>query len=73
MGFVNIHLRMRPSAVYFLRFILEGYDNLFILTTLDRDEGLVTVQTGEDQLQDLYIILESVQAEIGLDCMEKVS
>jgi len=60
-------LRIDRKAVYFLSFILEGYDNLFVLSTVDRHIGLVEVQTTEGSIEDLLLILESLEAEIGLD------
>lgn len=63
----KIILRIDPKAVYFLRFILEGYDNLFVLSTVDRHIGMVEVQTTEGSIEDLSLILASLEAEIGLD------
>ena len=60
-------LRIDPKAVYFLRFVLEGYDNLFVLSTVDRHIGLVEVHTTEGSIEDLLLILESLESEIGLD------
>ncbi|NIA08608.1 MAG: DUF4911 domain-containing protein [Nitrospiraceae bacterium] len=73
----KIQLRIDPKAVYFLHFVLEGYDNMFVLSTVDRHIGLVEVQATEGSIEDLSLILGSLEAEIGavalgLDCTDLV-
>ncbi len=63
---MTITVRIDPSAVHFLKFVLEGYDNLFLLTTLDRKTGLVLIRHAEGALADLLRILESLGERIGL-------
>ena len=58
--------RIDPSKVYFLRFILEGYDNLFVLSTIDRQDGLVEVHYVESAMDDLCTILTEIGDFIGL-------
>ncbi len=63
---MTITARIDPSAVHFLKFVLEGHDNLFLLTTLDRKTGLVLIRHAEGALPDLRRILESLRERIGL-------
>lgn len=42
---VEFFLSIRPERIGWLRFILEGYDGLAILTTLSTDKGLVRIRT----------------------------
>ncbi len=58
--------RMDPSRVYFLKFILEGYDNLFVLSTIDSERGIVEIQHVEGTRQELNSILMEVSDFIGL-------
>lgn len=58
--------KMNPSRVYFLKFILEGYDNLFVLSTIDRQKGIVEIQYVEGMEDDLQCILEEIGDFIGL-------
>ena len=62
----HIVFRIDPSMVYFLRFILEGYDNLFVLSTIDRTEGLVKIHYVKSAENDLHSILEETGDFIGL-------
>ena len=63
-------LRIDPSLVYFFRFILEGYDNLFVLSTVDQRAGLIDVRAVKGSVNDLLFILRSLKSIIGLDCMD---
>ena len=63
-------LRIDPSSVYFFRFILEGYDNMFMLSTVDQHIGLVEVRAVKGSVYDLLLILRSLKSIIGLDHMD---
>ena len=69
-GLEKFTLRIAPSSVYFFRFILEGYDNMFMLSTLDQRAGLVEVQAARGSVKDLLLILRSLRSVIGLDRMD---
>lgn len=61
-----LRLRIRPQAVFFLRFILEAYDNLYIMTTIDRDCGLVEIRHvagSEKHLKDILTELTEITGE----------
>ncbi len=62
----RLHLHIDPSMVYFLRFILEGYDNLFVLSTIDSKKGLVEIIYVENALNDLQALLDETGNFIGL-------
>ncbi len=64
--------KIHPDRVFFLKFILEGYDNMFITTTLDRIRGVVLIRCAQGCSEELIDILESVKDKIGLVCMEQV-
>ena len=66
----KITLRIDPSSVYFFRFILEGYDNMFVLSTVDPRAGLVEVRAVTGSVKDLLLILKSLKSIIGLDRMD---
>ena len=69
-GLEKFTLRIDPSSVYFFRFILEGYDNLFVLSTVDQRAGLIDVLTVKGSVKDLLLILRSLKSIIGLDHMD---
>ncbi len=59
-------LYIDSRAVCVLRSILEGYDNIFVVTTIDRRVGLVEIQATSGSIEDLSLILGSLKTEIGL-------
>ncbi len=67
MSIRTLELKICPSKVYLLRFILEGYDNMFVLTTLDKHHGIVEVQYCESIFPQLRRILDEIGEEIGLE------
>lgn len=67
-----------PRKIFLLRFLLEGYDGLTTLTTLDASRGLVRCLVSNGQHAVLYRLLESLNAEgrissfISLDCFSEM-
>jgi len=68
---VDLYLLIRPEKISWLRFILEGYDGLAILTTMSTETGLVRLQTLNSRfdetmqlIDDLAIDLTQFQAHV---------
>ncbi|MGB9712214.1 MAG: DUF4911 domain-containing protein [Dissulfurimicrobium sp.] len=59
-GLNEFILRIEPSMVYLLRFILEGYDNSFMVSTVDKAAGVVRIIAIEGAKEDLFEILMSL-------------
>ncbi len=64
-------VRIDPDRVFFLKFILEGYDNLFITTTLNCKYGMVLIRAVPGAGSELEAIIDSIREEIGLICLEQ--
>ncbi len=54
-----------PSGVYFLKFLLEGYDNLFFLSTVNKDTGTVRLLAAKGAEKDLRLIIQEYGMTIG--------
>ncbi|NPA94146.1 MAG: DUF4911 domain-containing protein [Thermodesulfobacteria bacterium] len=67
MSIKTLNLKITPSKVFLLRFILEGYDNMFVLTTVDKQSGVVEIQYCESAYDQLCTILDEIGNEIGLE------
>ncbi|MEA2109749.1 MAG: DUF4911 domain-containing protein, partial [Pseudomonadota bacterium] len=52
-----------PRKIGMLRFLLEGYDGLTTLTTLNASQGLVCCLVPNGQYVTLYRLLESFNTE----------
>lgn len=60
------HFFVRPREIYFLRFILEGYDGLAVVTTLQPEAGLVQISVAPGCEEDLEQILAGEKSRLGL-------
>ena len=59
--------RVDPYEIHYLKFILEAYEGLATLTTLDSATGLIQLAVppgGKDSLESL---LEALGRELGLE------
>lgn len=57
---------MDTSQVAYLNAILESYEGLAVLRTLDPGQGIVCFYTTDALLKTTYDLLLSLQKEIGL-------
>lgn len=57
---LRIELQIDPGRIHFLKFILEGYDNLALLSTRDRRTGLVEVITTHEQEEETRLLLQDL-------------
>ncbi|MGA7874220.1 MAG: DUF4911 domain-containing protein [Desulfoferrobacter sp.] len=60
------HFFVRPRDIYFLRFILEGYDGLAVVTTLQPEAGLVQINVAPGCEEELEQILAAEKSRLGL-------
>ena len=56
----EVYLRISPSKFHFLKFILEGYDNLAILSSYKSSEGIVVIRYHQEMAQDIFQLLGSI-------------
>ena len=58
-------LLIRPDKISWLRFILEGYDGLAILSTLSAKHGLVRIQTLDCRYAETMHLLEALAESLS--------
>lgn len=63
--FDKIFLRIDPGRIAFLRFILEGYDGLAIISTIDQRPGLVVVRYPAENIRDIMTLLTSIASGLN--------
>jgi hypothetical protein len=56
----EVFLRIVPGKFHFLKFILEGYDNLAILSSFQSSEGIVVIRYPHELAKDLFGLLGSI-------------
>lgn len=60
----ELYLRIAPDRFHYLKFILEAYDNLAILSSFDMKKGLVRIRYIADSRQDLFALLSSIAPQL---------
>ena len=60
-----MQLRISPDKIHYLKFILEGYDNLATLSTVDARQGLVEIRYLPESKKDLTDLLTEITSDIA--------
>ena len=67
---IKQHYRVDRREIAFIRFILEAYDGLAIVKTLDPRAGLIEFQIAPGCEQDVAMILADLQGSIMMEKAE---
>ncbi len=57
---------MAPGRIHYLKFILEGYDNLAMQSTVDVREGLVELRYPPEVEAEVKALLDSLSPSLGV-------
>jgi hypothetical protein len=57
-------LHISPDRIHYLKFILEGYDGLALLSTIDALQGLVELHYPPEVEKDVAALIEAVNSDI---------
>ena len=55
-----IKLKISPKDINFFNRIMEGYEYLGVVTTLDKNEGILIISTTKDFYEDVLGIVENM-------------
>jgi len=58
-------MTVAPARIGFFRFILEAYDNLALLTTLDEREGLVILRYAKEMTPEIEQLLLALAPQLS--------
>lgn len=61
----EVYLRISPGRFHYLKYILEGYDNLAILSSYQSSEGIVVIRYPQEMAQDLFGLLNSLAGSLA--------
>lgn len=61
---VDVYFIIDPGRFHFLKFILEGYDNFAILSSIKGKEGIVRVKTSRESFNDVMILISAIASVI---------
>jgi hypothetical protein len=63
----TLYLRIRPDRISLLRFLLEGYEGLAVLSTVDMRIGLVKLLVPASRQAELWGLLTAICEELVQD------
>ncbi len=66
---IRQYYRVERQSISFIRFILEGYDNLAVLTTLDRQKGMVMLSISPGCEAEINNLIEELKANLLIQQM----
>ncbi|MBE0583307.1 MAG: DUF4911 domain-containing protein [Desulfofustis sp.] len=61
---VETFYRIEPRQFHLVKFILEGYDNLAVLSSLSGSSGLIRLRCAAESLTDLLRLLTQLAPRI---------
>ena len=61
---VELFLSIRPERISWLRFLLEGYDGLAVLSTVSATSGLVRLWLLESSLVEVMRLLAAIAPDL---------
>ena len=59
--------KIDPREIAYLRFILEGYDGLAVLTTLDAKSGIIELMIPPACMDDVEMIIQGLSSEMTIE------
>ncbi|MEE4241237.1 MAG: DUF4911 domain-containing protein [Desulfopila sp.] len=62
----TLYLHIRTDKFYFLKFILEGYDGLAILSSSGIRKDIVLVRYPEEQTEEVFALLSAVAPSLSI-------
>lgn len=66
---IDTYYRIAPQRFHYLKFILEGYDNLAVLSSVSNQSGVIRLKCMADSLPELLQLLTDIAPEIKRPCL----
>jgi hypothetical protein len=60
------YFRVERRDIVFLKFIMEAYEGLSTMSTVDNREGIVSIKFGAWAAQDIAALIDALSREIGI-------
>ena len=61
-----IFLKLAPEHIVTIKFILESYEGLAVVRTLNADKGEIVIIAPTDSLPDLLALIEDLKKDLRL-------
>ncbi|BHH83109.1 DUF4911 domain-containing protein [Desulforhopalus sp. 52FAK] len=59
-----LFLRISPDRFHYLKFVIEAYDNLAILSSVDSREGVVVLRYSQGHRTELFALVTSISDQL---------
>lgn len=63
---IYLFFQVHKPDIFLIKFILESYENLMTLTTVDPERGKIQVTVAPDFYEDCLAIIESLKDDFQL-------
>ena len=67
-----IFIKLPPEHIVTIKFLLESYEGLGIIRTLNAERGRLVIIAPPDSMQTLHELLKSLQNELSLEIMDTI-
>lgn len=64
---INKYFKIKIKYLFLIQYILEGYEGLVTVTTLDQDQGLIKVSFVANSLNDINEIIQALRQDFSFD------
>ena len=61
---VDTFYRIAPDRFHYLKFIIEGYDNLAVVSSISSRHGIVRLRCSSQSLPELVRLMAAIAASI---------
>lgn len=62
--FKELHLNIDPGKFHLLKFILEGYDNLAVLSSVDGRSGAIRLRYPQESEPSVFALLSDLSGKL---------
>lgn len=66
---VEKKFRIEKREISFLKYILEGWEGLAVISTSDAAAGIITLRISPDCVKDVDIILEELRRKMMIEAI----
>ena len=59
----EIFLKVNKEDINYINTIMEGYEYLGVVSTIDKKEGIIVIRTTTDMYDEAKVILENLEID----------
>jgi hypothetical protein len=64
-----VRIKVNPKDIIYVHGIIEAYDHLAVVRTLDNKNGILELLASPSFLEDLHALLNALSGEIALEML----